>query len=313
MSGGPGRLSGPALRYNRTMARGRCLSRREWLAGALLQPETPTTRLIDVHQHTNYHGRSEQGLLTHQQLLGAMKTVLLPAGSQFGLAASVTGNSAVLDLARRHPTRFVFFANELPDLPDTVVVLEKYLRFGARGIGEQKFPVACDSEWIQRIASVARDHHVPVLMHFQHEAYNFGFENFYKILDKFPSVNFIGHAQTFWGHIDAAHEPKVLYPDGPVTPGGLTDKWLADYPNLYGDLSAGSGMRALLRDEEFTRGFLSRHRNKLLYGSDCEDIDTTDRRCCGSRQLAALRRLAPDVAALDKILYRNAARLLKIA
>ncbi len=32
-----------------------------------------------------------------------------------------------------------------------------------------------------------------------------------------------------------------MYPKGPVTPGGLTDRYLSDYPNLYGDLSAGSG------------------------------------------------------------------------
>ena len=284
------------------------------MAGALLQSsKTPPTRLIDFHQHANYHGRDEAGLIRHQELLGATKTVLLPAGSQFGLAANVSGNSAALDLVRRHGTKFFFFANELPDLPDTITVLERYLRFGARGIGEQKYPVACDSEWIERIASVARDYRVPVLMHFQHDAYNLGFPNFYKILDKFPSVNFIGHAQTWWGNIDAKHDQKVLYPEGPVTPGGLTDKWLSEYPNLYGDLSAGSGMRAMLRDEEFTKGFLDRHQDKLVFGSDCEDIDTTDRRCCGSRQLATLRRLAPSAAALDKIQYRNAAKLLKIS
>jgi len=282
------------------------------MGAASLQLTRPSPRLIDFHQHPHYHGRDEQGLLKHQELLGATTTVLLPAGSQFGLAANVTGNSSVLDLARRHPTRFVFFANELPDLPDTVSVLEKYLRFGARGIGEQKFPVACDSAWMERIASTARDYRVPVLMHFQHDAYNLGFPNFYKMLDKFPSVNFIGHAQTWWGNIDARHDQKVLYPEGPVTAGGLTDKWLADYPNLYGDLSAGSGMRAMLRDEEFTQGFLDRHQNKLLYGSDCEDIDTTGPRCCGSKQLATLRRLAPSPRALEKILYRNAAKLLKI-
>lgn len=283
------------------------------VAGALLQPAIRKPRLIDFHQHPHYHGRDEAGLLKHQELLGATTSVLLPAGSQYGLAAEVTGNSSVLDLVRRHSTKFVFFANELPDLPDTSTVIERYLRFGARGIGEQKFPVACDSEWIERIAAIARDYRVPVLMHFQHDAYNLGFPNFYKILEKFPSVNFIGHAQTWWGNVDAKHDQKVLYPEGPVTAGGLTDKWLADYPNLYGDLSAGSGMRALLRDEEFTRGFLERHQNKLVYGSDCEDVDTTDKRCCGSRQLATVRRLAPDDGALDKILYRNAAKLLKIS
>ena len=40
---------------------------------------------------------------------------------------------------------------------------------------------------------------------------------------------------------------------------------------MYGDLSAGSGLNALTRDEDFTRDFLTRHQDKLLYGSDCSD------------------------------------------
>jgi hypothetical protein len=56
-----------------------------------------------------------------------------------------------------------------------------------------------------------------------------------------------------------------------VTAGGLTDRYLADYPNMFGDLSAGSGLNALTRDEDFTRGFLERHQDKLLFGSDCSD------------------------------------------
>ena len=61
----------------------------------------------------------------------------------------------------------------------------------------------------------------PVLMHFQHETYNLGYERFHKMLEKYPKVNFIGHAQTFWGNIDKNHVQSVMYPKGPVTPGGI--------------------------------------------------------------------------------------------
>ena len=125
-------------------------------------------------------------------------------------------------------------------------------------------------------------------------------------------MNFIGHAQTLWGNIDKKLDPKVLYPKTPVTPGGLTDRWLADYPNMYADMSAGSGLNALLRDEEHARGFLKRHQNKLLYGSDCSDRDGQGEKCSGSQQIAAIRRLAPDAQAIQKILYGNAARVLKL-
>ena len=108
-------------------------------------------------------------------------------------------------------------------------------------------------------------------MHFQHNVYNLGFERFHKMLEMYPTVNFIGHAQTWWGNIDKNHDQSVMYPKGPVVPGGITDRLLSNYPNIYGDLSAGSGLNALLRDEDHARDFLKRHQDKLLYGSDCDD------------------------------------------
>ena len=81
---------------------------------------------------------------------------------------------------------------------------------------------------------------------------------------------------------------------------------------MYGDLSAGSGLNALLRDEEHARKFLTRHQDKLLYGSDCSDRDGAGSTCSGSQQIAAVRRLAPNQDALQKILWGNAARVLRI-
>jgi predicted TIM-barrel fold metal-dependent hydrolase len=105
----------------------------------------------------------------------------------------------------------------------------------------------------------------------------------------------------------------VMYPKGSVTPGGITDGLLSDYGNMYGDLSAGSGLNALLRDEEHAREFLKRHQNKLMYGSDCSDRDGTGKACLGSQQLAAVRRLSPGPEATRKILHGNAVRVLKIS
>jgi predicted TIM-barrel fold metal-dependent hydrolase len=269
--------------------------------------------ILDLHQHTNYHGRTDEQLIAHQRAMGVSRTVLLPAGSKYGLAAGCGGNDTVLRLARAYPKEFFFFANELPDLPETEAVIEKYLKLGAIGIGEQKFPVDCDSKPMQLIAEIAKAHNVPVLMHFQHETYNMGFERFHKMLERYPTVNFIGHAQTWWGNIDKNHQQSVMYPKGSVTSGGITDRLLADYPNVYGDLSAGSALNALRRDEDHAREFLKRHQNKLLFGSDCEDTEGKGTKCIGAQQLETIRRLAPDAAAIRKILYDNAARILKIS
>lgn len=302
------------------------LARREFLGSAGLAALTacaadeappegdadPAPAVIDFHQHTNYRERADGELVAHQREMGVDLTVLLPAGSRFGLDAGAGGNASVAALADRLPGEFVFFANELPDLPETQRVLEEWLERGAKGIGEQKFPVECDSEAMQLVYSIARDFDVPVLLHFQHDRYNTGIERFHTMLERFPTVNFIGHAQTWWGNIDLRHQQEAMYPDTPVTPGGITDRLLSDYPNMYGDLSAGSGLNSMLRDEDHAKGFLDRHQDRLLWASDCNDSLGAGSGCIGARGLEAVARLAPDEAAARKILSANAARLLSL-
>jgi predicted TIM-barrel fold metal-dependent hydrolase len=289
------------------------ISRRDFLAAmaAPFAAQSPEP-IIDIHQHTNYTGRTDEELIRHQREMGVSKTVLLPAGSKYGLAAGAGGNDTVVALARRLPKEYVFFANELPDIPETRPVLEKYLKMGAIGIGEQKFPVEADSKYIDLVADIAQEQDVPVLLHFEEKNYNLNFERFYKILDRHPKVNFIGHAQTWWCNIDKNCDPSVMYPKGPVTPGGITDGLLSRYANMYGDLSANSGLNSMLRDEAHAREFLKRHQDKLLFGSDCHDRQANGPECLGSNIMSAVRRLSPDKQAERKILYVNARKLLRI-
>ena len=196
-------------------------------------------------------------------------------------------------------------------------VLRGNIQRGAIGIGEMKYHVAVDSPEMHRVYKLAEEMQVPVLLHFEYETYNTGFERFDKVLKAYPKVNFIGHAQTWWGNVSADLDQLDLYPKGPVKPGGLTDKLLGDYANLYADLSAGSGLNAITRDPEFYRGFIARHSSKLLWGSDCDCNDgkgggIRSGFCLAERSLALLRKLAPDAATYRKIVYGNAARVLKL-
>lgn len=280
------------------------------MAAALTPPAAEP--IIDIHQHTSYSGRSDAELIAHQREMGVSRTVLLPAGSKYGLGGGIGGNESVVALARQHRDGYRFFTNELPDIADARAVLEKYLRAGAIGIGEQKFPVYIDSPAIELLAEIAREYQVPVLLHFEHNNYNLGFVDFPKVVARHPKVIFIGHAQTWWGNIDKNHNQAEMYPKTPVTPGGITDRLLADFANVYGDMSAGSGLNSMLRDEEHARDFLKRHQNKLLFGSDCADRKANGLDCLGSKIIAAIQRLAPDKKAERKILCGNASRLLKI-
>jgi uncharacterized protein len=283
------------------------------LAGCATAPEVSQSEpIIDVHQHTNYHGRSDADLFAHQKAMGVTTTVLLPAGRYYGLDAQCGGNESVQRAAKQRASSYLFFANELPYLKEADAVIRDNLQKGARGIGEQKFRVLADSGYLAKIAAIARDFNVPILLHFWDGDYNMELQRFHKILEKFPTVNFIGHAQTWWGHIDKNHNPTVAYPKGKVTPGGLTDRLLADYPNMFGDLSAGSGLNALTRDPEHTMAFLQRHQDKLLFGSDCEDVEGRPPKCTGAQTLAIVRQSASSKQAERKILYENAKKLLRL-
>lgn len=281
-------------------------------AAAAALPAQTSIPIIDIHQHTPYTGRTADELLRHQETMGIAKTILLPAGRAYSLAVGIGGNEAALALVKKFPGKYYYFANELPDIEETRVTLEKYLKMGAIGIGEQKFHVPCDGKAMQLVASIAQEYDVPVLMHFEYRAYNLQYERFPNLLKQFPKVNFIGHAQTFWANIDKNHDQTALYPKTKVTAGGWTDRWLADCPNFYGDLSAGSGLNSLRRDEDHGRGFIKRHQDKLLYGSDCSDRVGQGEACSGSQQIAEIRKLAPDAAIQRKIFNTNATRIMRI-
>ncbi|MGI9244137.1 MAG: amidohydrolase family protein [Verrucomicrobiales bacterium] len=279
--------------------------------------------IIDIHQHVHYSRRDNESFLKHQDAMGISRTILLPAGRVIdrasthsgrsnGLAALIRGNAAAMQLVKAHPEKFLTFANEVPDVDGAVAEIEKFLDMGAIGIGELKFNLDVDSKPMVEIFSLASDREVPVLIHFQEGMYNHGLERFHKVLERYPKVNFIGHAQTWWGNIDKAHDQKVLYPKGKVEPGGISDRLLSDYPNMFGDLSAGSGQNALKRDEEHAREFVDRHQDKLLFGSDCSDAAGHGDACSGAGTLSLLKRLAPDVDAWRKIVHGNATRVMSL-
>jgi predicted TIM-barrel fold metal-dependent hydrolase len=318
------------------------LSRRQFLgaslstlAGCATSRAADAEPIIDIHQHTDYGGkrdkdwnptepgRTHEQLIAHQRAMGATRTVLLPAGRFVrqpsthqgrgnGLDGTCTGNDVCRRLAKEHSEQFVFGANEVPDLPDAAETIETYLKAGAVVIGEQKFGVECDSPEMQKLYALAGSYGVPILMHWQHTTYNSGFDRFPRMLEKFPKVTFIGHAQTWWANIDKDHQDQsLLYPKTKVTPGGLTDRYLADYPNLYADMSAGSGQNALSRDPDHARGFLQRHQSKLMFGSDCTDVQGQGAGCIGAGTIALIRKLAPQEVQ-RKLLFENARRVFRL-
>jgi predicted TIM-barrel fold metal-dependent hydrolase len=181
----------------------------------------------------------------------------------------------------QYPGRFLgWFAGTDITVPGAEAILTNAVKSGASGFGELKFHVEAAGPEFRRMYALAGELNVPILIHFQEVPHTptegvfaTGFKNFEAMLKAYPKTRFIGHADAFWANISADYANEAAYPTGKIKRGGVTDKLLGDYPNLYGDLSANSGNNALSRDPEFTPAFLERHQDKLIYGSDCSCAD----------------------------------------
>jgi predicted TIM-barrel fold metal-dependent hydrolase len=125
-------------------------------------------------------------------------------------------------------------------------------------------------------------------------------DNLERALKLCPETIFIGHAPGFWRSIsgDAEANPES-YAAGPVTPGGKVPRLLETYPNLYADLSAGSGLRALRRDPAHGREFVLRFADRLLFARDYY----------GGELHAFLQTLELPKDVLEKVYFRNAEKL----
>ena len=60
--------------------------------------------------------------------MGITKTILLPAGRNTDSRLKQAATILSLRLRGRIPKQYVFFANELPDMPEAKAVIEKYLK-----------------------------------------------------------------------------------------------------------------------------------------------------------------------------------------
>jgi predicted TIM-barrel fold metal-dependent hydrolase len=285
-------------------------------------PGTVTHPLIDIHMHQAPDnrrgteaaprnadagrarqggasaGRTEAQFLAHQKNINAVGTVILGANDhQYGF----------ID---KDPSSYVRFASAGSDGDDRRAVIKRALESGARGIGELRYEG--ETAFTTAVVELARDFGVPILFHFQ-EANNAKavYANFYRYIEKYPTVKFIGHAIDWWGAIDKNYSlAGGTYPRGRVTRGGLTDVWLARYPNLHADLSATSGNTALLRDPDFAKNFVNRHQDKLMFGSDCPCPSGNVATCWSVIKLVALNQLDLSDAVKQKIYLGNAQKLL---
>ncbi|MHB9133211.1 MAG: amidohydrolase family protein [Armatimonadota bacterium] len=190
----------------------------------------------------------------------------------------------VVDASRQFPDRFIPFYAPDPRIKGALRRLQGAVEYhGVRGYGELKCRVMLDDPHALEIFHYCGENGLPVIFHLDVPLprYSLGdpgywyccdWENLARALERCPKTNFLGHAPGFWREIsgDADTDPSG-YPRGPVTPDGKLWRYLRAYPNLYCDLSAGSGLTAISRDPRAGRNFLLEFQDRCLFGRDYFD------------------------------------------
>lgn len=223
-----------------------------------------------------------------------------------------------LSYKERAPERFVLGYAPDPRRPDAIDRLNSAVdMYDVKVYGELKIRMMLDDWDAIRMYRFCGEKGLPVLVHIDYEFdrgtpyprpnywYGGGIDAFERAIAKCPETNFLGHAPGFWSHIsgDDLYD-KTAYPKEKVQPGGKLIEMLRKYPNLYCDLSAGSGCNALSRDPEFAVEFLTEFQDRILYGRDYFDNIHQD----------FLNSIADKLPAgvLDKIYSGNALKLVPL-
>jgi uncharacterized protein len=294
---------------------------------------------IDIHVHTSNRSDlpwgpglecpcSAEQLLEMYDSVGIARAVLLPLVTP-ECNILTQANEEILEVAARYPDRFIPFCNLDPRLSensptfDFGFVMEHYKSKGCKGIGEITANLSFTDPRVTNLFDHAERHGLPVTFHVATQdggMYGLideaGLPRFEQQLKAHPNLVFLGHSPPFWAHIsaDVTSANWGSYPTGPVVAGGRLPELFRRYPNLHGDLSAGSGYNAVSRDPGFGYAFMTEFQDQLCFGTDvCQPRNRTDvlilLKTFMEKGLAE-GKLPRE--AFEKIAWRNAARVLRL-
>lgn len=235
--------------------------------------------LIDFHVHLGNCFRHEypggrrspsvHQLIDWMDRRGIDLAVLLPLESPEVVAGYYLSEQAVAD-RDTYPERLIAFCCFDPRMRSVPALIDTFVeRYGVKGFGEALNGLAFDDERNWPIYEKCAEHRLPYVFDMG-PGYcwdEVGLPRLERMLAQFPQCTFVGHGPGFWTAI-SGDDPRQGYPDGPIAPGGAIDRLMADYENLWLDLSAGSGHNAMTRDPDFAAGFIERHWRRMLFATD---------------------------------------------
>ena len=242
----------------------------------------PKGRYVDIHTHIS-EGWSVNPTLTAQGLIKWMdendisQAAVLPLIMPESWDHPIT-TGFVLRETEPYRDRLIPFCAidprtiNLGSYEAKLNLLKRYKDAGCRGFGEYKVGLPMDDPRSIELYAACAELGLPILFHLDNSRNKDkpGLPALARVLETVKDGIFIGHAQGWWASIsgDVTQTQLQGYPDSPVAPGGALDQLMEAYPNIYGDLSAGSGANAIMRDMEFGREFLIRRQDRLLFGTD---------------------------------------------
>ena len=246
---------------------------------------------IDIHAHAYlFDSPPQDGLITFCKAeevlrrydeLGIEKGVLLPLiGPETYLPQS---NQEILEICRRWPDRFVPFCNIDPRGIDNAVNtdfsawIDWFKARGCRGVGEFMPNMYFRDPRVLNLLGQFEKAGLPVIFDdtvYVGRRYGLvdepGLPQLEMILRTMPKLILLGHGPAFWSEMGVLETvaDRGGYPRYPIKAEGAVPKLFRRYPNLWGDLSAGSGYNALTRDRAYGIKFLNEFQDRLCFGTD---------------------------------------------
>ena len=259
---------------------------------------------------------SAKNMIPHLEELGIGKGVLMSSAEK-GLPFGT--NKANQKICQKFPDRYAWMCAVDPKGKEPVYDrLARFKAQGAIGIGELTVNKRLDDPFLQALFSAVEKLDMPVTCHMSpEEGFSYGVVDepglplLEEVLRKYPKLKILGHSQVFWiemsGDAPKDKEARNQWGDGPVVPGGRVPELFAKYPNLYGDLSANSAGRALMRDPEFGLAFLEKYADRLFFATDMVNTDMVFPLGAWLDEMAETGKLSK--TAYEKIIRGNAERI----
>ena len=246
---------------------------------------------IDVHIHTSmWQGAQIQPgcvLANVEEIREIYKKKNIEKGFLLPLISPefrfcVQTNEEMEYIANNNKDLFYWFCNIDPRMgennakTDFSYFLEHYKKRGAIGVGEVTANLYADNPLMENLFYHCGECDMPVTIHISPAiGYQYGIVDdlglprLEKMLKKYPKLKILGHSQCFWNEIgdNVDAENRMGYVSGKVNEGRIA-YLMREYPNLYCDLSAGSGFNAISRDPDYAYRFIEEFSDRLMYGTD---------------------------------------------